>query len=75
MASTHVQTELPEDVHAALRRTAEERGEPLKRIVREAIEAYLASEGPDPLLEFVGGGDLPASDWSERKDWRTEGRA
>lgn len=74
MASKHVQTELPEDLHAALQRAAEERGEPLKDLVREAIEAYLSTGRDDPLLDFVGGGTLPEGEASERKDWRTQGQ-
>lgn len=74
MASKHVQTELPEDLHAALQRAADERGQPLKALVREAIEAYLAPDTDDPLLAFVGRGELPEDDRSERKDWRTQGQ-
>lgn len=75
MASKHVQTTLPEDTYEALRRRAEERGDSLKGILREAAEAYvreLTSE--DPIDSFVGSGELDEGTWSERDDWRTSKR-
>lgn len=75
MASKHVQTTLPEDTYEALRRRAEEQGDSLKGILREAIEAYVReAKEHDPLDSFVGGGDLDEAAWSTRDDWRTAER-
>lgn len=74
MTSKHVQAELPEDLYGALRQKANNEGKPLKRLIQDAIEAYLQEElQEDPLLDFVGAGNLPKGTWSETKDWRTRG--
>jgi hypothetical protein len=75
MASKHVQTTLPEDTYEALRREAEERGDSLKNVLRDAAEDYVrARKEGDPLEAFVGGGDLDDENWSQRDDWRTSER-
>lgn len=76
MEMKHVQTELPDGVYEGLHRVAQREGRSLKEVTREAIEAYVeAAEDPskDPILGFVGGGDLDDEGWSTRDDWRTAG--
>lgn len=73
MNEIHVRTTLSEPLYEALSRTARNQRRPLKAVLREAVEAYVATRSDlsdDTLMGFVGKGRLRERDWSERKDWR-----
>lgn len=69
-----VTAEIPHGVFQQLHEMAQREGRSLDELVREAIEVYVrAAAEPiqDPLLDFVGRGELAEGEWSRRDDWRT----
>ncbi|NJE60979.1 hypothetical protein [Thermococcus sp. 21S7] len=75
-ATKHVQTEIDENLYLMLKMIAIRKGEPLKNILREAIERYVESEEKnlrenlktDPIWKLVGAGELEENA-SESEDW------
>ena len=69
-----VQTEVDSATYVRLRHLADRRSIPLKRVLREALKAYVDSEegdlDRDPLFQIVGRIKVEGRVWSERKDWR-----
>ena len=72
MASTRTQIYLTEDQRRGLDARGRETGAPLARMIREAVDAYLADDRPDAdqaLDESFG--TLPALAIPSRDEWLT----
>ena len=71
-----VQTELDPSSYARLKLLADRKSQPIKAVVREAVQELLSREegkvDDDPFFGIVGSArKLKGRDWSERKDWRS----
>ncbi|QDA32370.1 hypothetical protein FH039_05890 [Thermococcus indicus] len=77
-ATKHVQTEIDESLYLMLKMIAIRKREPLKEVLREAIERYIEAEEntltknlkSDPIWKLVGRGELEENA-SESEGWGT----
>lgn len=60
--------EMPEEVYEALRRKAEEAGQPPESLAIQLLVAAIRSRDGDPLEEFIGAFDSGGSGWADRHD-------
>jgi hypothetical protein len=70
MASTRTQIYLTDDQRRRLDARGRRTGAPLARMIREAVDAYLAEDRPDPdaaLDEAFG--SLPGLELPSRDEW------
>ena len=70
MASTRTQIYLTEDQRRRLDARGKRSGQPLARMIREAVDAYLANDRPDvdALLDETFG-TLPEMETPGRDEW------
>lgn len=70
MASTRTQIYLTDDQRRALDRRGRRTGAPLARMIREAVDAYLADDGPDAAAALDETfGSLPDLELPSRNEW------
>ena len=73
MASTRTQIYLTEDQRRRLDARGKRSGQPLARMIREAVDAYLANDRPDvdALLDETFG-TLPEMETPGRDEWERD---
>jgi len=71
-----VQTELDPSSYGRLKLLADRKAQPIKAVLREAVQELLAREegtvDDEPIFGLVGSArKLKGRDWSQRKAWRS----
>ena len=70
MASTRTQIYLTEEQRRRLDAKGRRSGAPLARMIREAVDAYLVDEQPDPDAALEAAfGTLPTLELPDRDEW------
>ena len=59
---------LPEETYEAARRIAEEKGERLSDVLRDAVQRYVNSSMPGRTFTFIGKGRSRRGDISQRSE-------
>lgn len=67
-SSERTTVSLPRDLYLRLRTEARAEKRSVSSLVGEALQAYFAAQGSPPLPEFIGVGEGPGDDVSERID-------